>query len=473
MIRPLISLPLALILIGVPAVFAETDVEGMADYLSAQLNARVTGYSFAIVDGGQVAESRAGGIRKVGAAFETDTQVHVASVSKTVTAVAVLQLLEANGLSVFDSIGPWLPDDWVKGYGFWQKGGLRFIDLLTHRSGVQQSLSKYVTTIPGYSAGNSYDALQELVANGIAPDWKDTGCASKQDDGTFLPGGAVDPGIYFGGYCYKNANYALFRIILPKLWQAVEPSVDHLELNENLTAWLYVAYVAQNIWGPLDLQASCHAPDQDDKPQYFDARYPTAAPYDAWGNYSMFAGCGHVGWHLSSYDLAKFTTFLSHPEWLDPDQRILSVANRNLMDQYKLGWNKDSNTGDKAGMFYHGGDYYASGTAAVPVAGTPFWTTVPSSRESHACVIKFGDDVEASLVINSSIRGGAIWSPAIYGKLACGMLIDGYNAAQVVQQPGGGFAGGGTSGGGVIGVVSPTGSSPTRTTGTGVIAVRP
>ena len=470
MSRTLTTIAFAALLSIGPA-FAETNTETMANYLSAQLGARVTGHSFTIVKDGQVEESRAGGIRKVGADFETNTQIHVASVSKTVTAVAVLQLLEANGLSVFDSVGPWLPDEWIRGYGFWNEGGVRFIDLLTHRSGVQQSIGKWVNTIPDYSAGNGYDPIQELVANGIAADWKDTGCASSQDDGTFLPGSPQDPGDYFGVYCYKNANYALFRIIIPKLWQAVEPSIDHLELDENMTAWLYVAYVAQHIWGPLDLQASCHAPDQDDKPQYFDARYPTVTPYDGWGDYSMFMGCGPVGWHLSSYDLAKFTTFLSHPEWIDPDQRILSVANRNLMDQYKLGWNKDSNTGGNTGRFWHGGDYYRSATAVVPlmINGQLQWTPVPASIENHACVIKFEDDVEASLVINSSIRGAGVWQPQLYNKLACGMLIDGYEAAQEIGTPGGVVFGGGE--GGTIGGLSGTRSTGTAPTG-GKIAAR-
>ena len=148
--------------------------------------------------------------------------------------------------------------------------------------------------------------------------------------------------------------------------------------------------------------------------------------------------CGPVAWHLSSLDQAKFATYLSHPEWLPADQEILSVTNRDLMDQYRLGWNKNSNTSGKEGMFYHGGDYYSSSTASIAVQlnGYTVWGDVATSRESHACVIKFPDNVEAALVINSSIRGGQIGESAFYNKLACGILIDGYNAAQQVDTPG-------------------------------------
>src|SRR5690606_28722641 len=109
--------------------------------------------------------------------------------------------------------------------------GVRFIDLLKHTSGVQQSLSKYLNTIPNYGdvSPNTYDGLKLLVANGIAADWKETECAQSQDDGTFLPGAPANSGSGFGVYCYKNANYGLFRILIPRLWQAVNPAVDHLE----------------------------------------------------------------------------------------------------------------------------------------------------------------------------------------------------------------------------------------------------
>ncbi len=435
-------IPFAILLISIAASApAETNVNAMAANAAATLDARVVGYSFSIVKDGKLAASQAGGIRKAGQAFTTATQIHVASVSKTVTAIAVLQLLEANNLSVFDQVGPWLPDDWVKGYGFSGAGSLRFIDLLTHRSGVQQSVSKYVSSEPEFEgvSVNGYDGLKLLVEYGIAPDWKDTGCASKQDDGAYAPGASADPGDYFGVYCYKNANFGLFRIIIPKLWQAIEPSITGYDLLDLGTSALYSAYVKIHVWEPLGVQANCFAPDQDDLPHYYDARYPMAPPKTSWGETSMFYACGPVAWHLSSVDIAKFATYLSHPEWLPADQEILSVASRDLMDQYLLGWSSGSNGSGKEGIFWHGGDYYSSSSASVafPLNGVTVWGDVDTSRESHACVIKFPDNVEAGLVINSSIRAGEVGESAFYNKLACGILIDAYQTAQQVDTPGG------------------------------------
>jgi len=448
-------LSLSLIVAAAPQLQAETDTDAMATYINAILGPRATGYSFTIVEDGQIAASGAAGVKRAGQAFQTNTKIHVASVSKTVTAVAVLQLLEANNLSVYDSVGPWLPDEWVRGFGFWNKGGVRFIDLLTHTSGIQQTIGKNLTTIPNYGdvSINSYDGLQALVANGIAADWKETECAVKQDDGTYAPGDAANSGSGFGVYCYKNANYGLFRILIPKLWQAVNPAVDHLELTDDLTAWLYMAYVAQNIWAPLEFNASCYHLDEATRTHYFDARYPTAAPKTNWGEASMAYGCGPVGWHLSSVELAKFTTYLSHPEWVPADQRILSVANRDLMDQLNLGWSAGANSGDEAGIFWHGGDYM-SGTGAMTMMATQSgiqWVPVTASRESHACIMKFEDDVEVAAVINSNLRGGALWSPALFNQSLCRVLINAHEAgrqATRVRRTGGAvvFTGGGSGG---------------------------
>ena len=64
-----------------------------------------------------------------------NTRSFIASVTKTVTAVATLQLLEANDLTVTAKIAPWLPSDWVKGPGIAQ---LTFRDLMQHKTGFKE-----------------------------------------------------------------------------------------------------------------------------------------------------------------------------------------------------------------------------------------------------------------------------------------------------------------------------------------------
>lgn len=43
--------------------------------------------------------------------------MNITSVTKTITAVAVLQLLERRRLTVDSLIEPWLPEGWIRGPG--------------------------------------------------------------------------------------------------------------------------------------------------------------------------------------------------------------------------------------------------------------------------------------------------------------------------------------------------------------------
>ena len=97
-------------------------------------------------------------------------------------------------------------------------------------------------------------------------------------------------------------------------------------------------------------------------------------------------GCGgHAHLHLSALDLAKFMAHLTNGTLLDADQR-------QLMDSARLGWNKESNTTDTAGIYWHGGDGESTNNGVT--------------REWHACVMKFPGNIQATIVVNSNITSG-------------------------------------------------------------------
>jgi CubicO group peptidase (beta-lactamase class C family) len=205
---------------------------------------RTIGFGYTIVQDGQVVRAGGGGAARPGAAFTEHTRVNVASVSKTITAVAMLQMLEKHGLTPAAPIGPWLPPDWSKGYGFWQVGGLKFHDLLTHRSGLQQTIAKLSVVQPAALEGldtNSWAGLEQVVLNGVAADWAQTGCAEKNGDGGYEPGSPAANFGYFGVYCYKNVNYSLMRIMIARMWQALEPAIANIPLTAESTAGMYEA----------------------------------------------------------------------------------------------------------------------------------------------------------------------------------------------------------------------------------------
>ena len=208
--------------------------------------------------------------------------------------------------------------------------------------------------------GNDWDGLEFVVSNGAAPG---------------------------SGYSYKNANYALLRLMIPKLWKATgnHPGVN--VINEvNVGIW-YLAYVQQRVFGPAGVSGvTCSESNDSTAVLVYNAGNTQAGGKLVETNPPDLDGCGgHANLHLSALDLAKFMAHLTHGTLLDAGQR-------QLMDSGRLGWNKDSNKTGSAGIYWHGGD--------------GFWTNSGVKREVHACVMKYPGGIEATLVVNSNITSG-------------------------------------------------------------------
>jgi Beta-lactamase len=189
------------------------DVNTFSANIAAKLAGNVEGYvvivgSLPPVSGGQARTST----DPPATAMSPDLPMDIASVSKTLTAVAVLQLLPKNkdGLPIVDTkISPYIYSDWAQGPNVNQ---LTFSELLTHSSGFAQSNA--VCTAKGVpypcctgvgtgppacvcddnNTGITYNGLQLLVAGGVQASNIGTEHA-----------------------LYGNCNFALLRELLPAL----------------------------------------------------------------------------------------------------------------------------------------------------------------------------------------------------------------------------------------------------------------
>lgn len=362
-----------LLLLTLSATAGAVDIVEMRKNIVADLDGTVNGYALVIKKGNATQAWKKGwAIRPVdvagGQAMTLGTRSFIASVTKTITAVATLQLLEANNLPVTEKISSWLPNDWVKGPGI---GQLTFRDLMQHKSGFRQIFDS-LSDAQKENWGNDWDGLKWIVENGAIP-----GSARK----------------------YKNANFALLRVIMPELWKASGADDADFAFNtKGNNGFLYVWYVTNHIFNPsgIDVGASCTAS------QYYQ---PQARGYDANDasesgvmSETSWANCGgDVGLRLSARDLARFMVHLDNGT-------LLSPAWRFVMDYYRLGWETKSNTNSngRKGKWWHGGVWNKS-----------------SNRGYRACIMKYPENVVAALVINSRTQG----------KSACTMLKDGYNNA--------------------------------------------
>ena len=323
-----------------------------ADKLEARLKNRSVGYSFTIGGGNNLMVSRAGGdarrapdsnARKMTA----DDKFNVASVSKTITATAVMKLLNEKGISVDRPVKNHLPLGWTLGPNF---DTVTFRELLTHRSGIR--CDSEVT----------YQNLKACVAAGINPVLKST-------------------------QKYNNSNYGLFRFIIPRLngYPVTPIKIDESKLPA-IYAKLYADYVKQNVFAPIGLSGIDLKPSPNNPALAY--QYPT--PVQAGESFGdMTETSASRGWNMSSKQLAIFVSNLLYTEKIVP--RPVSQRMKNE----QLGLWKETVSGSLVD-FEHGG-YYPGKDAK----GNQF-----NGGEMNTLIASFSNGVNVAIIVNSQFGPG-------------------------------------------------------------------
>lgn len=346
----------------------------MRQAILADLTGKATGFAYAIVKGGKLAYHGGVGFARTGpdgsVAMTSSHRVNVMSVTKPITAVATHQLLGEHGLSVDSPVAPWLPPSFQLGDGF---DTVTFRQLLNHTSGINQ-LFDSLSEAEQDKWGNGWDGLKFVVSQDISP-----GSSSQ----------------------YKNANYALLRLAIPALWKATGNHPGIAQITKSSVGIWYLAYVQQRIFVPSGVNAvTCTEPNPATAALFYDATKPASGGVLSHIAVGPLDGCGgHANLRLSALDLARFMAYLTHG-------KLLNAAGTTLMDTGKLGWLQGSNPGSAPGVYWHGGD--------------GFWTSGGAKREVHTCVMKFPNDIQATLVINST---------NLSGTSQCGVLLNAYKDA--------------------------------------------
>jgi len=249
----------------------------MASSIDLQLQDQVVGYGYAL--GRDTLVTGAGGLARTSAdgeavAYTPETPMIIASVSKWVSALATMRLLQDKGLSLDDPIGPYFPSDWQVDPYF---RSLTFAQLLTHKSGIK-------------THGNgpmSVARLQTFFSQSVDLD-STVECRGFQDvqDASPISPGNLD-------YCYSNFNAAILGVLLPNV-DAAEPS--DLSLPRQ-----YERLVQTLVFEPVGVTTATCAPSDDAYALSY--IYPGDAPGKDWGE--QYGRCATGGWYLSPVDLAK------------------------------------------------------------------------------------------------------------------------------------------------------------------------
>jgi CubicO group peptidase (beta-lactamase class C family) len=223
-------------------------------------------------------------------------------VSKTLTAVGVIKLLTAKGLSIDAAVAPYLPSDWQRGPNV---AGITFKQLLTHTSGIRDQDGN----------GVDYEFLKTMIANG----------------------GSTDK-----SYQYQNQNFALFRIIIPYLNGFKEQGVTDRPLA---LAKSYLSYMNASVFKPAGLKTVTAKPDAQNPTLFYP--FPAGNIHGTdFGDSTLYSAGSGI--HLSMDELNRFLGKLRFTD------AVLNAQQRKLMDDHQLGWYLGNVTN---GTQFHSGGY--------------------------------------------------------------------------------------------------------------------
>ena len=242
------------------------DLKRAADGLEASLQGQVVKYGFEVRRGMSVIRRADGPKRTAADAPAMDFTVHdrfnPASVSKSVTAVAMLQLLHEKNVGIDTPVHTYLPTNWAIPLN---NKTITFKEVLNHTSGLR-----------GENAGGGYEYshMKTLMEHEID-------LADKVDD-------------------YENVNYALLRILVASL----DGYSDWVNSPGPNTAARFISYVNREIFSPLGIYNVEYKPAAF-APTLFYPDPPGDAHGTPYGDWTLKPGS--AGGHNSVHELAVFT----------------------------------------------------------------------------------------------------------------------------------------------------------------------
>ncbi|MEM6726217.1 MAG: serine hydrolase domain-containing protein, partial [Bacteroidota bacterium] len=268
------------------------DMNTFAENIQSAMGTDNVGYGYQIWEDGNTAKFYTEGMRRTNAEtnpqlFSLNNVMHVASISKSISAIALLHAMKANGIDLDEPIYDYLPSEWLKGPNI---EDITFRHVMQHRTGFEET----------GTFTNSHTGLKNMVQYGVI--------ASKS-----------------GSYDYMNVNFGLIRILIPGVND--EDYAGFLsDLNYNLS---YVAYVQDNVFEPAGLFDIWTKPEENVDPTLCYNR-----PYNngnGWDPGDLTAESGGFGWYLSISDLGSMLSTLLYTN------KIMDAQTRDLFFNEQLG----------------------------------------------------------------------------------------------------------------------------------------
>ena len=241
-----------------------------------------------------------------------EDRLNIASMSKTLTAAAVLSTLQAKNLSPDALVAPFLPPDWTLHA---QVKKLTFRDFLNHRTGFNEATDR-----------SDYAGIQQSMHQG-------------------------PPNPIHATYEYRNINFAAMRLVLPYL-HSYNRFTHQVTLQAGSTpaetlAKAYIAIVNQRVLEPSGVAtAGCDSKTLQQPPPkprlpvlLYAYHQPTTKGVDL-GDQTLYSGA--QGWSVSVVDYAQFLQTLLCTEIIVSEKHRALMLGVGAADGHGLGINRDA-----------------------------------------------------------------------------------------------------------------------------------
>jgi CubicO group peptidase (beta-lactamase class C family) len=328
----------------------------------------VPGASVAVVRNGRLVFARGYGVAdpSTGAAMQPDALFRIASVSKPVTAAAVMRLVQDGGLSLDLKVFPYLARGTASDA---RLNDITVRHLLEHSGGWDRDLAGD----PMFNLGTSAQGM---------------GVASPPDADTILRWMLTQPLQFSPGtrYAYSNFGYlVLGQVIAKASGQRYEDYVGNLLRQAGITRMKPGATLAS---GRLPGEVAYAMEAGTPLASSVFARAPGSVPWP-YGGFAIEPMLAHGGWVASAIDLVAFAAAMdgqgARPDLLNAAS-LSEIARRpaftpaNATGWYGKGW--ETNT---AGNWWHTGSLPGTASLVVRASNGTQWAVLMNLRsESNA-----------------------------------------------------------------------------------------
>ena len=332
----------------------EGELDAFAANIEARFNGRSVGFGYAIFKDGNYVRGGGGGLREKtqakDLAFNQSTQKDCHSMSKTITAAAMIRALQLRNLDLGDTIFPYFPknlQDMVPANG--DARNITFEEMLGHRSGITDS-------------ARTWAELRVLLGN--------------------LSNGSPKT------YDYSNWNYGMCRLLIPYVmnlgfYRDMEANNASIQTLDGLTADAYVDFVRAQILTPAGATQNRTRPPQNPTASNFAYLYDFRDDIAVGIMPDRHFDIGSGGWALSARGYGKFLSALVGGNLIGQTVRWNGNPFTNtlqLMRARELGMFATEGSGGEIYYDHRGGNTWSGNGFVNSAGGQSVWMHFPSNN---------------------------------------------------------------------------------------------